>query len=179
MRKVWFHGEVDHDNVSRLLEQLLDFNDSEDVVNLFIDSWGGDATYALSYYEIVQSLRFPIRAIAIHECDSAAMDLFILSGAERVVLPSTTFLMHAPKYANETPHSLSHVQDALVRFAAYNEQIEALEHKAISADKLEAWDRACVDCRDREIHFTAKEAYDWGIATCLATTETLRSILTS
>ena len=142
LRAVWFHDDLDSGSMARLYEELLSFNDSSDPVNLFIDSFGGDVTQVVTYYEFVRALQFPIRAIAMHECESAAVDMFMFSGSERLTLPSTRFLLHAPQYCSESSESVPRLKSTLTRFEDYYSRVEELERAAVCGKlAVEDWAR--------------------------------------
>lgn len=65
----------------------------EEVINLFINSSGGDLTAAFALVNMIEASTIPVRTIAMGECCSAALVLF-MSGHQRVITPNTSIMSH-------------------------------------------------------------------------------------
>ena len=92
-------GEVNKALADRVNSQLLvlDGEDSEAAISLYIDSGGGDADAGFAMYDMIRFVKAPVRTVSTGLCASAAV--LVLLGAEktmRYALPNSRFLIHQP-----------------------------------------------------------------------------------
>src|SRR5437763_338647 len=65
----------------------------EDVINLMINSEGGDLTAAFALITVMEASVIPIRTIAIGECASAGL-VILMAGHQRVITPTASVMSH-------------------------------------------------------------------------------------
>jgi ATP-dependent Clp protease protease subunit len=75
-----------------------------DVINLIINSEGGDLVAAIALIEVIGASVIPVRTIAIGECASAALLIF-MSGHQRVTTPTSSLLSHQLSSGGEGTYS--------------------------------------------------------------------------
>jgi ATP-dependent Clp protease protease subunit len=88
-------AELANDVVARLL--VLDAEDSEAPINIYINSPGGSVDAGYAIFDMIRFVEAPVRCIANGLCASAAV--IILLGAQkenRLALPNSRFLIHQP-----------------------------------------------------------------------------------
>src|SRR6202142_650431 len=101
-RIVFLGSEVNDDSANRICAELLllDAEDSERDISLYINSPGGVITDGLAIYDTMQYVNADVRTICIGM--AASMGQFLLcAGApgKRFSLPSSRILMHQPSGA--------------------------------------------------------------------------------
>jgi ATP-dependent Clp protease protease subunit len=87
--------ELGEDIIARLL--LLDEDDAEKPINVYINSPGGSVDTGFAIYDMMRFIEAPVRCIANGLCASAGV--IILLGAEkedRLSLPNSRFMIHQP-----------------------------------------------------------------------------------
>jgi ATP-dependent protease ClpP protease subunit len=80
--------EDDNGNMKRIENKM-----NLDVINLVINSEGGDLIAAIALVEVIQASVIPVRTIVIGECASAALVVF-MAGHQRVATPTSSLLSH-------------------------------------------------------------------------------------
>jgi ATP-dependent Clp protease protease subunit len=91
--------EDDKGNLKRIENKM-----KLDVINLIINSEGGDLVGAIALVEVINASVIPVRTIAIGECASAALVIF-MSGHQRVVTPTSSLLSHQLSSGGEGTYS--------------------------------------------------------------------------
>jgi ATP-dependent protease ClpP protease subunit len=91
--------EDDKGNMKRIENKM-----NLDVINLVINSEGGDLVAAIALVEVIQASVIPVRTIVIGECASAALVIF-MSGHQRVVTPTASLLSHQLSSGGEGTYS--------------------------------------------------------------------------
>lgn len=93
---IHLNAEIDDESVQPALEFILNSNMAgEDitVINLFIDSMGGDLSSAMKLIDVIRMSRIPVRTIAWGNLASAALMIF-MAGHERVISVNCSVLSH-------------------------------------------------------------------------------------
>lgn len=97
-RTVALVGEINYKSTGAVGERLLRLQDeSQERINLIIDSGGGENRSALNLCDLLETvMTAPVRGIAFGRCMSAAT-FILLHCTERVATPYTEFLIHSGK----------------------------------------------------------------------------------
>ncbi len=93
---IHLNAEIDDESVQPALEFILNSNmTGEDitVINLFIDSMGGDLSSAMKLIDVIRMSRIPVRTIGWGNLASAALMIF-MAGHERVISSNCSVLSH-------------------------------------------------------------------------------------
>lgn len=95
-RTVVLEGEINEESIALVQNQFLQLQmESNDRINLIIDSGGGEAYQALALCDIMKNvLKAPIRAIVTKICGSSAT-FVLLHCAERLSMPHARFMIHS------------------------------------------------------------------------------------
>ncbi len=98
-RIVFLDGQINDVTADLVVAQLLllESQDPEKDINLYINSPGGSVTSGLAIYDTMQHIKPDVSTICIGQAASMAA-LLLTAGAEgkRVVLPSSRVLVHQP-----------------------------------------------------------------------------------
>jgi ATP-dependent Clp protease protease subunit len=158
-RIVFLGSQVDQDTANRICAELLllEAEDRDKDISLYINSPGGSVTDGLAIYDTMQYVNCDVRTICVGM--AASMGQFLLcAGApgKRFSLPHSRILMHQP--------SMGGMQGQASDIAIQAEQIVYMKrqlaeriafHTGQTAEQIEA-------DSDRDRWFTAKEALDYG-----------------
>ena len=157
-RIVFLGSQVDQDVANLVCSQLLllDAEDSDRDISLYINSPGGSVTDGLAIYDTMQYVQADVATICVGL--AASMGQFLLcAGAtgKRYALPHSRILMHQPS---------GQVQGQAADIAIQAEQIVYL--KRMMAERIafhtgQPVERIEADS-DRDRWFTAEEAKDYG-----------------
>jgi len=156
---VFLGSQVDQHMANLVCAQLLllEAEDTERDISLYINSPGGSVTDGLAIYDTMQYIRCDVRTICVGL--AASMGQFLLCAGtpgKRYALPHSRILMHQPS---------AQMQGQAADIAIQAEQIVYL--KRMMAERIafhtgQPVDRIEADS-DRDRWFTAEEARDYGI----------------
>ena len=158
-RIVFLGTQVDQSTANRICAELLllEAEDPEKDISLYINSPGGSVTDGLAIYDTMQYVQCDIRTICLGM--AASMGQFLLCAGtkgKRFALPHSRILMHQP--------SMGGMQGQASDIAIQAEQIVYLKkmlaeriafHTGQSVERIEA-------DSDRDRWFTADEAKEYG-----------------
>jgi len=142
---------------------LLELDDPDKVINVFINSPGGEADTGFGIYDMMRFVRPPIRTVVCGLCASAAVMVFLAGEkGQRLSLPNSRFLLHQPSSASMGQASDLEIasREILKLRERYNE-IVALE----TGKKREQVDEDA----DRDFWMTAQEANEYGLVNRVVT----------
>lgn len=158
-RIVYLGTAIDSGVANVLIAQLLhlEAQGSEQEINLYINSEGGDMTAMLAVYDTMQFIQAPVATTCVGQAVAAGAVL-LAAGApgRRSVLPHTRVVLHQPAARGQgTVPDLILQADEVVRVRGDIEQILA-EHTGQSLEKLR-------HDTDRDRVFTAEGAVEYGL----------------
>ena len=158
-RIVFLGSQVDQNTANRICAELLllEAEDRDKDISLYINSPGGSVTDGLAIYDTMQYVNCDIRTICVGM--AASMGQFLLCAGtpgKRFSLPHSRILMHQP--------SLGGMQGQASDIAIQAEQIVYM--KKMRADRIafhtgQPVERIEADS-DRDRWFTAQEAVEYG-----------------
>jgi len=98
-RIVFLGSEIDDDVANSIVAQLLllDSENSEKDIMLYINSPGGVITAGMAIYDTMKLIKAPVSTICLG--DACSMGAFLLSGGEkgkRLALPNARIMIHQP-----------------------------------------------------------------------------------
>ena len=170
-RIVFLGTQVDHSSANLICAQLLllEAEDRERDISLYINSPGGSVTDGLAIYDTMQYVRCDVSTICLGL--AASMGQFLLcAGApgKRYALPHSRILMHQPS---------GQMQGQAADIAIQAEQIIYL--KQMMAERIalhtgQPIERIEADS-DRDRWFTAQEALDYGFIDRVIDRSTLKA----
>jgi ATP-dependent Clp protease protease subunit len=122
-RSVMLSGEINKESAEKIINQLLilEQEDSEKEIKIFINSPGGDVDAGYAIYDMVRFISCPVLMIGTGLVASAASLVLLAVPAERRVgLPNSTYLIHQP---------MSGMKGVASDIEIYSNQIEKLRLK--------------------------------------------------
>lgn len=101
-RNIFLNGEINADTANSILMQLLFLEaESQDPINLYINSPGGEVTSGLLIYDVIQATSVPVNMYCTGI--AASMAAVILAGGQkgrRFILPHSKTMIHEPLISN-------------------------------------------------------------------------------
>lgn len=167
-RIISLNGEVDEGSSLMVVLQLLVLNseNSEDPIYLYINSGGGSIVHGLAIYDVIHHIKAPVYTVC---CGMAAsMAAFLLSCGEkghRYALPHSRILIHQPLIFGNYYNSMK-TQSSIEKTAqGLNKRRNKLE--TIMADNTgKTFDELHADC-ERDNWMDAEEALAYGLIDCI------------
>ncbi|MDT3843427.1 MAG: ATP-dependent Clp protease proteolytic subunit [Bacillota bacterium] len=103
-RKIWVSGAIDDKCAFDVINQLLVMDsDSDKEITMLISSPGGSINAGLAIYDVMNTLRSPVRTVAVGMVASMGSILFSSGNkGKREVLPSSTIMIHDPSVMGGT-----------------------------------------------------------------------------
>lgn len=161
-RRVFITGDIDEESIGAAIKglYLMETNNREERIEMFISSFGGDLYEAMALYDIINTISCPIHTFAYGKCMSAA-PLLLAAGepGHRWVAPHVAFMAHDVSYGVDG--KLSHIKGDLVHVADLNETRLRLM-ATLSNKDYKFWSNR--SNRTSDFYFTADEAIEWGLA---------------
>ena len=155
----WLEGDVSSANLSKQLEALGDV----DVINVYINSYGGEVAEGLAIYNALKRHKAKVRTI----CDGFACSIasvIFMSGDERVMNEASLLMIHnAWTFAEGNAAALRKQADDLEKITQAS--VEAYKaHSSLEEEEIKA-------LMDAETWITPDEAISYGFATSSEKTE--------
>jgi len=157
-----FLGDIDHESVDAAIKgmYLMETQDPNAPIELFISSYGGEIYDALALYDIMQTIKCPIHTFAYGKCMSAA-PLLLAAGepGQRWVAAHTFFMHHDGADA---------IEGKTTSMKAGMKHLEELDKAwtilfaKLSNKTFKWWDDRSK--RSGDFYFSADEAIEWGLA---------------
>ncbi len=162
-RQLFFSGEVNSENVSALLIDLIALNleNPDEEITLYINSNGGSVKDGLAVYDYLRHMKAPLRTICIGSCASMGSIIF-LAGDTREITPNSTVMLHDPSYGasdigGKKPHEIQKQVDSLMQT---REVLASIISERTGRPLEEVYEITKDDS-----YFSSKEAVSFGLAT--------------
>lgn len=160
-RRVYLRGPITMEGASKLCDQITYLNDlsTDQVIDLYISSGGGDYTAGLLIYDMItDSACAPIHAHAQGIVASMAAIVFAAS-TYRDILPNTKLMIHQPLLGRPVEGNATDIQTISENLLMARDQIDQLLAKHSNQDLEEIRQKTM-----RDTWFTAVEAVNFGLA---------------
>ncbi len=98
-RQILLSGEINKDLADKIVRQLLllEADDSEKTIYMYIDSPGGDVDAGFAIFDMIRFIKAPVVLIGMGLIASAAaLILLSVEKENRVALPNSRYLIHQP-----------------------------------------------------------------------------------
>ena len=158
-RIVFLYEEITSDVAITMISQLLllDSENKEDQISMYIMSPGGDITASLAIYDTMQHISCPVATYCLGEAASCAA--FLLAGGEegkRFALPSARVMIHQPW--GDASGDNDDIRIAAKEMTKLRDMMYNLLSKHTGKTKKDI----AKDC-DRDFWMGAKEAKEYGL----------------
>lgn len=111
-RNIFIEGEINKELADDVLRQLLYLvEESNEPINIFINSGGGEVNSGLIIYDLIQSIKLPIYMYCTGM--AASMAAVILAGGQegrRFILPHSKTMIHEPLLSNGVGGSATSIE---------------------------------------------------------------------
>ena len=158
-RIVFLGDEVDDELANSVMAQLLllDSENPEKDIMLYINSPGGSITAGMAIFDTMQHVRADVSTICMGE--AASMGAFLLSGGtkgKRMALPSARIMIHQPLGgARGQASDIELEAKEILRMKKMLNEMLA-EHTGQTIEKIN-------DDTERDFYMSAQEALDYGL----------------
>ncbi len=122
-RSIMLSGEINKESAEKIISQLLilEAEDSEKEIKIFINSPGGDVDAGYAIYDMVRFISPKVTMIGAGLIASAAsLVLLAVPSERRIGLPNSTYLIHQP---------MSGMKGVATAIEIYSKQIDKLREK--------------------------------------------------
>ncbi len=110
-RRVFIHGTINADSACAFADQIMLLNDeSNEPIDVFICSGGGEITAGMMMYDVIQTSPAPIRMFCRGFAYSMAALLFASGLHGRYILPNSELMLHEPLLNNGVRGSASSIK---------------------------------------------------------------------
>lgn len=175
---LFLRGPVNKDSINPLIDAIIGENINNEIkmINLIIDSDGGDVHKAMALIDVMRASRIPVRTIAMGTCASSALMIFMNGHkGERYISENCSILSHEASFtAAELSLKLNDFASHAAEFSNISNRIFKLYERAtgkttkyIAQHLLNAKDvwLSAEDCikhklADRYIHDKPEILYD-------------------
>jgi ATP-dependent Clp protease protease subunit len=158
-RTIMLCGEINKELSESVIKQLLlmEGDDAEKPVKLFIDSPGGDADAGYAIFDMIRFVKPPVIAIGMGLVASAAAIVCLACPKERRIgLPNSHYLIHQP---------LSGIRGVATDIEIHARELDKLREKInhmIAEQTGQSFERVSHDT-ERDYWMDAQEAIDYGM----------------
>ncbi len=163
-RTILLTGEIDKDQGEKVIRQLLLLESlSEDPINLFLDSPGGDVDAGFAIFDMIRFVKAPVRIVGMGlVASAAALVLLAVPKERRLGLPNSHYLIHQP---------LSGIRGVATEIEIHARELEKTReriNRIIAEETGQTLDRIAKDT-DRDYWMNAEEALAYGLISAIGT----------
>ena len=158
-RQILLSGEINKDLADKIVRQLLllEADDSEKTIYMYIDSPGGDVDAGFAIFDMIRFIKAPVVLIGMGLIASAAaLILLSVEKENRVALPNSRYLIHQPL------SGMKGVATDIEIHAKEMANTKAVINKIISEKKKKSLTQVEKDT-DRDYWLGANEACEYGL----------------
>jgi ATP-dependent Clp protease protease subunit len=157
-RTVLLTGEIDKEQGERFIRQLLLLESlSDDAIDVYIDSPGGDVDAGFAIFDMIRFVKPPVRIVGMGlVASAAALILLAVPKERRLALPNSHYLIHQP---------LSGIRGVATEIEIHARELEKTRERInrIIADATgQSIERIAKDT-DRDYWMNAEEALAYGL----------------
>ena len=152
-------GEITRDSVYSLILQLryLCHADQEKEITMYINSPGGSVCDGLALYDVMESIKCPIRTVCVGMAASMGALLFA-AGNKREMLPHAEVMIHDPLATGISGSALS-IEESSRRLMGIRQTTAKILAGHTGHTVEEVYEKTRQDS-----YFNAQEAVAWGLA---------------
>ena len=158
-RVIFLSGEVEDNMANLIVAQLLvlESEDPDKDINLYINSPGGSVTAGMAIYDTMQFIKPDVRTLCVGQ--ACSMGAFLLAGGapgKRGVLPHARVMIHQPLggFRGQASDIQIHAQEILKIKSTLNERLAFHTGQPIETIEKDT---------DRDNFMSAEEAQNYGL----------------
>lgn len=159
-RKIFLNGGIDADKANDVLMQLMYLvSESDEPIDIYINSCGGEVTAGLVIYDAIQAIKTPVNMYCTGM--AASMAAIILAGGQkgrRFILPHSKTMIHEPLIAEGiggSASSIKSIADSILETRAITNGILS-KHTGKSIREIDS-------ATSHDCYMNAKESVAFGI----------------
>jgi ATP-dependent Clp protease protease subunit len=172
-RNLYFYEQVDQDSIKKLVEEIININESDDLlrklyavydftytpkpINIYIDSYGGSVYQILGLLSVMDNSKTPIYTYSTGAAMSAGF-MILIAGHRRFAYKHST-----PLYHQVSSWSFGTLADMQEKVAETKRVQKLLESIILQKTKLTKAKLKEVNVKKIDWYMTPKEALYWGI----------------
>lgn len=164
-RQIILSGEINKDLAEKIVRQLLvlEADDSEKTIYMYIDSPGGDVDAGFAIFDMIRFIKAPVVLVGMGLIASAAaLILLSVDKDHRVALPNSRYLIHQPS------SGIRGVATDIEIHAKEMEKTKAILNQIIADQTGKSLDQVKKDT-ERDYWLDAKEAIEYGLVSRIVT----------
>lgn len=165
-RQIILSGEINKDLADKIVRQLLvlEADDSEKTIYMYIDSPGGDVDAGFAIFDMIRFINAPVVLIGMGLIASAAaLILLAVDKKDRVALPNSRYLIHQPS------SGIRGVATDIEIHAKEMEKTKAILNKIIADQTGKSVEQVTADT-ERDYWLDANEAVEYGLVSKIIST---------
>lgn len=160
-RKVFVEGEINQESACEFAKKimLLTSEDKDKLIDVVINSPGGEINAGLLMYDVIQASKTPIRMFCIGRAYSMGAVLFASGTHGRYMLPHSELMLHEPLLGNRVggnASSIRSISESLIETKRKINQILA-KHTGQTEDAIESATKF-------DHYYSAEESVAFGLA---------------
>lgn len=159
-RRLFLTGSIDDEMADVLIQELLYLaEESQDPIDIYINSPGGSVTSGLAIYDILQTIEAPVNLICIGM--AASMAAVLLAGGQkghRFLYPHSRVMIHAPYLSGGVGGSAGNIQNTATELLRTQRMVNEIvaSHSGHTPEEVE---KAC----EYDHYMSAEEAVAFGL----------------
>jgi ATP-dependent Clp protease protease subunit len=162
-RRLFLVGDVEQDNIGDLIKgiYLMEHNDKDKPITLFINTYGGFVYEAFGLYDTLQTVNCPIEAVAVGKVMSAGV-LLVASGfkGKRYGTENCVFMYHGEQIQEDVQKPLSSHKKDVRHYDWMEKRYNELMAKHTKKN-YDFWKR--LGDKNGDTYFDADKAIEYGI----------------
>lgn len=165
-RQIILSGEINKDLADKIVRQLLvlEADDSEKTIYMYIDSPGGDVDAGFAIFDMIRFINAPVVLVGMGLIASAAaLILLAVDKKNRVALPNSRYLIHQPS------SGMRGVATDIEIHAKEMEKTKAILNQIIADQTGKSVEQVTKDT-ERDYWLDAKEAVEYGLVSGIVST---------
>lgn len=158
-RQIILSGEINKDLAEKIVRQLLvlEADDAEKPVYIYIDSPGGDVDAGFAIFDMIRFVSCPVFLIGMGLIASAAaLILLAVDKEQRLALPHSRYLIHQPS------SGMRGVATDIEIHAKEMERTKAVLNKIISEQTGKSFEQVAADT-NRDYWLNSEESVEYGL----------------
>lgn len=163
-RCIWINGKIEGDMVIETISALIHFDkESDEEITMFIHSPGGSIQEGLAIYDVMKTIKAPIRTVAVGLAASMGATLLVAgTKGRRMILPSSKVMLHQPLVSGVGPVNVSEV----IELGSQMKDVKKMMNNLL-ADCTGHTEKEIDEICKEDHYFSAKEAVKFGLVDCI------------
>lgn len=159
-RKIFIEGEINEKMASDFARQLMILikEDAISPIDVIINSCGGDCNSGLMLYDILQTVKTPVRMFCMGKAYSMAAVLFASGRNGRYMMPNSELMLHEPLLGNKVGGNSSSIRSISESLLEVKQKINEIlaKHTGKTVNEIER-------ATSYDHYYSPQESIDFGL----------------